>query len=145
MPVVGQAMQRRTDAPVLGKALVVWLFLIAAEVVHGTLRTIFLAPAIGDFRARQVSVFSGSLIILLLACVCARWLGARTTASQIAIGGLWLTLTLAFEVAVGRLAFGLSWERLASDYNLLRGGLLPIGLAVLSCAPAIASRLRHVS
>ena len=139
-------MPRQTDDKnLLGRALAVWLLLIAAEVVHGTLRTVLPAPVVGDFRARQVSVFTGSLIILVVACMCARWLGARRTASQIGIGVLWLTLTLAFELAVGRLAFGMSWDRLASDYNMLRGGLLPIGLAVLTCAPAIASRLRHVS
>jgi hypothetical protein len=32
------------------------------------------------------------------------------------------------------------WEDLASDYNMLRGGLLPIGLAVLMFAPVDAVR-----
>jgi hypothetical protein len=37
-----------------------------------------------------------------------------------------------------------SWSRIASDYNLLRGGLLPIGLLVLTAAPLIAAKIRHV-
>jgi len=32
--------------------------LIAVEIVHGTLRTIFLAPQVGHFQARQISVFN---------------------------------------------------------------------------------------
>jgi hypothetical protein len=39
----------------------VWLLLMAAEVVHGAVRALFLAPAVGDFRARQLAVFSGAL------------------------------------------------------------------------------------
>ena len=36
------------------------------------------------------------------------------------------------------------WSRIAADYNLLRGGLLPIGLLVLTAAPLIAAKFRHV-
>jgi hypothetical protein len=50
----------------MARALAVWLLIISAEVVHGTLRTLFLAPLIGDFHARQVSVFTGSAIILTI-------------------------------------------------------------------------------
>jgi hypothetical protein len=38
---------------------------------------------------------------------------------------------------------GLSWERLASDYNVLEGGLLPFGMLVLLLSPLIASKLRR--
>jgi hypothetical protein len=55
---------------------------------------------------------------------------------------MWLFLTLAFELFLGRTVFGYSWERLASDYNLLEGGLLPIGLLVLTFSPIIAARIR---
>ena len=38
------------------RALAAWLLIVAAETVHGTLRQQFLAPTIGDLRARQVEV-----------------------------------------------------------------------------------------
>ena len=41
-----------------------WLCIIVVEVLHGIARTTFLAPAVGDFRARQVAVFTGSFLIL---------------------------------------------------------------------------------
>jgi hypothetical protein len=37
-----------------------------------------------------------------------------------------------------------SVEKSANDYNLLRGGLLPIGLLVLTAAPLIAAEIRDV-
>ena len=59
-------------------------------------------------------------------------------------GLIWLVLTLAFEILFGRFVAGASWERLWSDYNLLQGGLLPIGLLVLTVAPLLAARWRGV-
>ena len=64
-------------------------------------------------------------------------------ARAVAVGIVWLVLTLAFEIAFGRYVVHAPWSRIASDYDLLRGGLLPIGL-VLSMAPLIAARVRHV-
>jgi len=92
-------------------------------------------PRLGDLRARQIGVFIGSAFILIVASVTAPWLRARTTASQVLVGSLWVVLTLAFEVGLGRLVLRYSWERVASDYELRRGGLLPIGLLVLALAP----------
>ena len=60
------------------------------------------------------------------------------------VGIVWFVLTLAFEIAFGRYVVHASWSRIASDYDLLRGGLLPIGLLVLTAAPLIAAKFRHV-
>ena len=51
------------------------------------------------------------------------------------------TSTSAGEL-VGRLVMNLSWQRLLADYNVLAGGLMPLGLAVVLFAPWIASRIR---
>jgi hypothetical protein len=55
---------------------------------------------------------------------------------------VWLVLTLLFELALGRLVLSLSWDRIASDYDLSRGGLLAIGLVFLVLSPLIATRFR---
>jgi hypothetical protein len=124
------------------RTLAVWLLLTAAEVVHGTVRAILLTPRVGDHRSRQIGLFTGSAIILALSGLTIRWLGVRRTPDLLAIGGVWLILTVAFEVALGRLAFGYSWTRVTEDFDPRRGGLLPFGLAVLALAPLITARLR---
>ena len=58
------------------------------------------------------------------------------------VGFLWLVLTLAFEVAYGRIVVGASWERIAADCNVLEGGLLPFGMLVLLLSPLIAGKVR---
>jgi hypothetical protein len=47
-----------------------------------------------------------------------------------------------FEASIGRATFGYSWERIASDYNVLEDERLPIRLLTLLLAPKIAARFR---
>jgi hypothetical protein len=129
---------------IVRRGLLVWLLIMVAEFVHGMARTVLLQPYLGDCRARQVAVFIGSVIILAVALVCVRWIGAGTTRKLLGVGMLWLVLTVAFELLFGRLVMGYSWLRIVSDYNLIEGGLLPIGLAVLTLSPLLAAHLRRV-
>jgi hypothetical protein len=124
------------------RAIAVWVLLMFAETVHGVARTLFLAPAVGDFRARQLAVVSGSLLILAIGCLTIRWLQPHPTRWLVSIGVMWVGLTLAFEISLGRVA-GYSWNRIGSDYDLLHGGLLPLGFGVMAITPWLASRLRR--
>lgn len=124
------------------RSLGAWAVIMFAEVIHGSARVMFLEPHVGDFRARQIAVFTGSAMIIAITIGLIRWIRATTAGQLFAVGLMWLVLTLAFEVFLGRVVFGYSWERLASDYNLLEGGLLPIGLLVLTLSPIIAALIR---
>lgn len=125
----------------LQKAFVVWLLLMAMESLHGMVRVALLEPVFGDFRARQVATCTGSVLIFTLAFFCVGWIGAATKWQLLDVGALWLLLTVTFELVLGRLVMHLSWERIASDYNLVEGGLMPIGLAVLTLSPLLAGWL----
>ena len=126
------------------RALAVWVILIAAEILHGIARVVFLVPHVGQFRSNQIGVFTGSLIILVIALLFVRWIGASRSSQLLGIGVLWLGLTLAFEIGFGRFVVGASWERLAADYNVLGGGLLPFGMIFLAFSPWIAGKFRRV-
>jgi hypothetical protein len=126
------------------KSIVIWLMLIILESLHGTLRQLLLAPYIGDFRARQISVFTGSILILLTVSIFIKWLPHLRISQLLAIGLLWVSLTVGFEIALGRFVLDYSWTRILSDYNLLEGGLMPIGLFVLMLSPLIAVKVRGV-
>lgn len=82
---------------VFPKALSVWFIIMIAEVVHGILRRLFLAPWIGDFPARQRAVFTGAVMILAIAASFIRWIGAVSTGPLLGVGLLWVGLTVAFE------------------------------------------------
>jgi hypothetical protein len=51
------------------RPLAVWLLILLVETIHGLARTVFLTPRLGDFRARQVSVFTASVLILAITAV----------------------------------------------------------------------------
>ena len=124
------------------RALSVWLVLMTVEVVHGTLRTLFLTPRVGDFKARQISVLSGSVLIVLTTYLFIGWLRVSRPIMLLRVGVLWLVLTLAFELGLGHYVAGRTWANLAADFKLWEGGLLPLGLLVLTAAPWIALKLR---
>lgn len=125
----------------LWRGLAVWLLIALAETVHGTVRTIYLKPLVGDLASRQIGVATGSLMILILAYATIGWIGARDRRTLHAIGALWLGLMLGFEVGLGRL-FGMSWQRIVADYLPWQGGYMLLGMAVLAAAPQVAARLR---
>jgi len=114
------------------------------ESVHGTLRQLYLAPVVGDFTARRIAVLTGATLILLTALGTARWMNARSKSDQLLVGVLWVVLTLCFEVALGRLALRYEWSRILEDYDLSRGGLMGIGLAIMLLTPLTAARVRGV-
>ncbi|MCL4785378.1 MAG: hypothetical protein KJ070_01090 [Verrucomicrobia bacterium] len=124
------------------RAFLIWLLIAAAEVLHGILRVRLLNRRVGDHRARQMGVFTGSGIILMISWFAVPWLRASTTGQLIFVGFLWLALMLTFEIAFGRLVFRASWQRIASDFDFRRGGLLSIGMLVLLIAPLLVARLR---
>jgi len=126
------------------RAFIIWLLIICAETIHGILRTIFLAPFTGDFRARQIAVFTGSLIIFTITYFSIGWINAVNKVQLFTIGLFWLILTVSFEIALGRFILNFNWERILSDYDLSKGGLLSIGLVFMIFSPFLAAKLRRL-
>jgi hypothetical protein len=127
------------------RSIAIWLIFIVIESINGTIRTLWLVPLLGDLRAHQISFVTGSLLILTIATIFIRWLNATSLAQSIGVGVFWMLLTVTFEVALGRWAFGYSWTQIAADYNLLQGRLMSLGLVLLLFAPLIATKIRDVS
>jgi hypothetical protein len=127
------------------RSLAIWLIVIAAEMIHGMLRAVVLVPWVGEFRSNQIGVFTGSAIIMAIAWMMIRWIGAKETSDLLMVGLIWMTLTLAFEILFGHFVMGMGWERIRADYNIAQGGLMPLGLVVLCISPMIALKLRGKS
>lgn len=125
----------------LGLAIAAWALIAGVEVIHGILRVRFLNPRVGDHRARQIAVFSGSALIFLLAWFLVPPMGISSRVGLLGVGLLWLLLMLAFEIVLGRWVFHLSWKRIGADFDLRRGGLLAFGMLVLFLAPLLVMRL----
>ncbi len=121
------------NLPILIRALLVWLLVMAAESVHGALRRLFFTPQL-DFVLRQVSVAVGAVIIFAVTWIFLDWIRIRTARGALAIGAAWAVLTFAFEVVLGWLT-GVGWRRILADYDITRGGLMPLGLLAMALTP----------
>jgi hypothetical protein len=123
------------------RATLVWMLIMLAETGHGVVREVFIAPAIGGLRARQLGVLVGCIIVFVIALLLARWMKAGSRRDQFRVGAYWVALTLVFEFALGR-AMGLSWTRLFSDYNPAHGGFMLLGLVFMFLTPWLTRKLR---
>ena len=129
---------------VIGRSLIIWFLIMLVESVHGTLRRLIIEPSIGEVPARQWSVLTGSVLILIVALISIRWIGARSTKSLLSIGAVWVGLTLVFEIVLGVFVFGYSADRILSDFDPRTGGMMGFGLLFMLFAPLIAARFRGV-
>ena len=101
-----------------------------------------LAIWIGDSAARDVSVFTGSLVILLITLACIGWIPARNARTLLLVGFTWVVLTIAYELALGHFRVPSFLGRDFSDFDLRHWKLLPVGLLFLMFSPLLAARLR---
>jgi hypothetical protein len=129
---------------VLLRALAVWLLIILAESLHGTLRVLFVEPVIGSLPARQIALPVGTVLIFALTFLTIRWIGETRPVRLLAIGLVWAALTLLFEISLGLLQ-GFGWERITQDYDPRRGGFMAAGLALMAAAPVLTARWRGLT
>ena len=122
------------------RGFTVWLLIIFAESVHGTLRELFLAPIVGDFTARRIAFFVGLLLIFGITYLFLDWIKAPSVRSLFVVGLTWMILTALFEFGLGILVLNYSWERMFEDYDLSRGGLMGLGLVFMFFVPYLAAK-----
>jgi hypothetical protein len=129
---------------ILLKGVMIWLMFIIAESLNGTVRILWLIPAFSDPLAHQISFLMGAILIVTIATIFVSWLQAAHISQLLAVGVLWLLLTVGFELILGRFVLGYSWSQIAADYNIYQGGLMPYGLVLLTLSPVIAVKIREI-
>lgn len=129
----------------IGRGLVVWCLLVVLAVLNGGARDAWLSPLLGDTVGRAISSLVLSGLILLATWLTIGWIGPHTAGQALAVGAIWLGLTLAFEFGAGHYAFGKSWGELLADYDLRRGRIWILVLIVTLVAPVWTARLRGLT
>ncbi|MCC5840020.1 MAG: hypothetical protein JJT96_07845 [Opitutales bacterium] len=117
------------------KLLLIFLLIALAETANGIVRLRLLSRRLGNRRARIASLLSGCLIILLITWTTLPWIDPASVSDALIIGTLWLGLMLAYDIAIGRWAFGMRWEKILADFDLRRGNYLALGMAWIFLAP----------
>lgn len=126
----------------LTKAIAIWLVIMVLAVLNGAMRQGLLAPRFGQQAGHVISTISLCTLILVVAWLAVRWMGAASWRDAWLVGGVWLALTLAFEFLAGHYIFGEPWKKLLAAYDLLHGQIwLFVPLTTL-VAPMLAYWLR---
>jgi hypothetical protein len=124
------------------RSLIIWFVLIITESLNGTIRVLWLVPTLGEPLGEQVSFGMGLILVFAIAILFVPWLYPVRRVQLLKVGLFWVVLTVLFELYLGRVILGYSWERIFADYNLAEGGLMPLGLGLLALAPMIAAQVR---
>ena len=121
-----------------GRAVAIWAGLLVIAVANGALRDVLIVPRLGPQAGHVISTLVLSAVIVVVAFVSIRWIAPPDRAGALRVGGLWMVLTLAFELLAGHWLFGKSWSDLFADYNLAAGRVWILVLVATLLAPAWA-------
>ena len=125
----------------MGRYFLAWLPMVLIAVANGALREAWLVPRLGEHPARQAStLILIALFAVYVGYVLRRW-PIASGARAIAVGVLWLVLTLAFEFALGRFVSGLSLEEIIEEYDLAAGRLWALVPIWVAASPYVFFRL----
>jgi len=125
-----------------GKAVLMWIAMLAAMFANGTLRVLLLQPRLGEEAARQWASLTGVVVIAILSRVFVRLCPEASPRQLLGVGAGWLALTLTFEFLFGHFVSGTSWTDLLADYDLTRGRLWVLVLLTTLLAPWAWGRSR---
>jgi len=124
-----------------GRIVLVWGVLAVAMVVLRVAREGLLTPTVGALRAHQLGSVMAALIVVGGNALALEFLRAvGDVPLQLRIGGVWVGLTIAFELVFGHYVVGHPWERLLHDYDLSAGRLWSLVLLATFLGPYIAGR-----
>ncbi|MGB2803979.1 MAG: hypothetical protein WBD64_03655 [Candidatus Zixiibacteriota bacterium] len=125
------------------KYAVAWLLMPIIGIINGTIRQYAYSNALGELRAHQVSTVTGIVLFGLYIWALTLFWKIRSSAEAIAIGLIWLTLTIAFEFLFGHYVMKHPWSRLLHDYNIFEGRLWVLVLLWVTLAPYVFHKLSN--
>ena len=126
------------------RAVAVWFAILALASLNGAAREAWLIPRMGQALGRALSTAILCTLVFLVTWLTIGWIRPATAGQALAIGALWLVLTLAFEFLAGHYLFHQPWGVLLEDYDLSRGRIWIVVLIVVLIAPLWTARLRGI-
>lgn len=99
---------------------------------------------LGEGLAHMLFVLVSAVAVFFLGTIFLADHPQTDNASLLWLGGLWLGLSLAFELLLTRVVLGLLWSRIFRDYNLFRGRLYPLLLLTVFFTPLASYHLFFV-
>lgn len=119
--------------------------MVIIAIANGALRQLTFGKVMPELRAHQISTAIGSLLIGLFIYFVMRTWPPSSSKQAIAIGLIWLSLTVIFEFSMGRFILHRPWALLITDYDLASGRVWVLFLAWLTFSPYLFFRFRNAA
>jgi hypothetical protein len=117
--------------------LVAWFVFMVTGVINGVFRVAVLQVSMREYAAHVVSTLLLCVALLIEISVFFEIIGEYGQAWLIALGVMWMLLTVMFEFGFGR-AMRQSWATLLENYDVPHGRIWPLVLIVLLVTPMVA-------
>lgn len=129
----------------IGKYVIGWLSLMVIGILNGVLRQEGYSKYVGELTAHQISTLTGIILMgLFIWWLTGVW-KIRSPGQAVAIGLIWLGMTVVFEFVFGHFIMGHPWGKLFNDYNILKGRVWSLVLIWITIAPLIFYKIRSKS
>jgi len=119
-----------------------WVGMLGIAIANGALRQATFGTVLPELRAHQLSTLIGSVLMGAFMWVVLRWWPPSSRREAIAIGLLWVSLTVAFEFFMGLVLLGRPVAQVLADYNVFAGRVWVLFLLWLTVAPWLFFRIR---
>jgi hypothetical protein len=119
-----------------------WVGMVILAVLNGAIRDKVYGQVMSELLAHQLSTVIGLILLgAYIWCLTGVW-RIDSSKQALAIGCMWLIMTVVFEFGFGHYVMGHSWSKLFHDYNLLKGRVCSLVLIWTAVAPYVFYRMR---
>ncbi len=133
------------ESIVILKYSIAWIPMVFIAIINGMFREFVVARMLSELRAHQLSCVTGVLLFSTYTWLISLKWPLKSHKEAMAVGLVWLVLTVAFEFTFGHYVAHHSWEKLLQDYNVLGGRLWVVVLLAVALLPTIVFRIRSRS
>ena len=137
-----ETMEIMSDWKMIKRYSIAWLGLVLIGILNGAIRTFVYGPIMSELTAHQISSVTGIILIGLATWLLSLKRKIQSERQAIAVGSIWLVLTIIFEFIFGHYVMGHPWSRLLYDYNLLEGRIWSLVLFFTTIAPYVIYKTR---
>ena len=129
---------------VIVRALVVWVGMLLIAIANGTFRVGVLELRMVEAAAHATSTIMLCFLILVYTWTTISWIAPQSFLQAIAVGILWVVLTVGFEFGFGLFVADRPWPELLAEYNVLQGRVWALVLITIAFAPYLTARLQRL-
>lgn len=124
------------------KAVLFWIPMVFIAILNGIIRGAVYERPLGELPAHQISTFALIILFGVYIWFVIPFLSIQSAMGAIAVGLIWLGLTIVFEFIFGHYVAGHSWAKLFADYKIWEGRLWMLVLVWIAVAPYLMFKIR---